>query len=69
MGFEPQRDMKVQAVDKFVDKLKKIQEEAGAALHKAHDDMKCSADQLHAHTPEYKPGDHVWLSTKNLNLN
>jgi len=31
-------------VDKFVDKLKKIQEEAEAALCKACDDMKCFAD-------------------------
>jgi len=36
--------MKVQAVDKFVDKLKKIQEEAEVALHKACDDMKHFAD-------------------------
>jgi len=56
-------------VDKFVDKLKKIQEEAKAALHKAHDDMKCFVDQTRAHTPEYKEGDQMWLSTKNLNIN
>jgi len=36
--------VKVQAVDKFVDELKNIQEEAGAALHKACDDMKHFAD-------------------------
>jgi len=36
--------VKVQAVDKFVDELKKIQEEAEAALCKAHDDMKHFAD-------------------------
>jgi len=36
--------VKVQAVDKFVDKLKKIQEEAEAALCKACDDMKRFAD-------------------------
>jgi len=36
--------VKVQAVDKFVDKLKKVQEEAKVALHKAHDDMKPFAD-------------------------
>jgi len=40
MGFEPQIEVKVQAVDKFVNKLKRIQEEAKVALHKAHDDMK-----------------------------
>jgi len=44
MGFEPQQDVKVQAVDEFVNELKKIQEEAEAALCKAHDDMKCFAD-------------------------
>jgi len=44
MGFEPQREVKVQAVDKFVDELKKIQEEAKVALRKACDDMKCFAD-------------------------
>jgi len=44
MGFKPQREMKVQAVDKFIDELKKIQGEAEAALHKACDDMKCFAD-------------------------
>jgi len=68
-GFNPQREVKVQAVDKFVDKLKKIQREAEAALHKAYDDMKHFADQMHAHAPEYKVGDQVWLSTKNLNIN
>jgi len=56
-------------VDEFVNELKKIQEEAKAALHKAHDDMKRFADQMHVHVPEYKEGDQVWLSTKNLNIN
>jgi len=44
MGFKPRRDVKVQAVDKFVDELNKIQEEAKAALHKACSDMKSFAD-------------------------
>jgi len=56
-------------VDKFVDELKKIQEEAEVALCKAHDDMKHFADQMCAHAPDYKVGDQVWLSTKNLNIN
>jgi len=65
MRFKPQQDMKVQAVDEFVDELKKIQEAKGA-LHKAHNDMKCFADQTHAHVLKYKEGDQVWLSTKIL---
>ena len=69
MGFEPQQDVKVQAVDEFVNELKKIQEEAKAALHKAHDNMKRFADRTCAHTLEYKEGDQVWLNTKNLNIN
>jgi len=69
MGSEPRRDVKVQAVDEFVNELKKIQEEAKAALCKAHDDMKRFVDQTRVHTPEYKEGDQVWLSTKNLNIN
>ena len=56
-------------MDKFVNKLKKIQEEAKVALCKAHDDMKCFADQMCTHVPDYKEGDQVWLSTKNLNNN
>jgi len=69
MGFEPQWDVKVQAVDEFVNELKKIQEEAKAALCKACDDMKHFADWMCMHAPEYKEGDQVWLSTKNLNIN
>jgi len=56
-------------MDEFVNELKKIQEEAEAALHKARDDKKHFADRTHAHAPEYKEGDQVWLSTKNLNIN
>jgi len=53
----------------IVDELKKIQEEAEAALCKACDDMKHFADRMHMHMLEYKEGDQVWLSTKSLNMN
>ena len=36
-------------MDEFVNELKKIQE-AEAALHKAHDDMKCFADHMRRST-------------------
>ena len=42
--------MKVQAVEEFVKELKKIQEEAEAALHKARDDMKRFADRTRRST-------------------
>jgi len=44
MGVEPQREVKVQAVEKFIEELRKIQGEVEAALYKACDDMKCFAD-------------------------
>ena len=53
-------------MDKFMDELKKIQEEAKAALCKAHNEIKHFADQMHTYVLEYKEGDQVWLSTKNL---
>ena len=49
--------------------MKEIHEEAGAALSKAHDDMTRYADQHRSSAPEYKIGDKVWLSTKDLKIN
>ena len=49
--------------------MKEIHEEAGAALSKAHDDMTHYADQHRGSAPEYKVGDKVWLSTKDIKIN
>ena len=68
MGVEPRREVKVQSVEDFVSKMQKVQEEAEAALKKARDDMMRHVDRTRAHTPEYKVGDLVWLSTKDLNI-
>jgi len=48
--------------------MKLIHEEAQAAISKAHDDMTCYADFHRGQVPEYKVGDKIWLSTKNLNI-
>src|SRR5882757_1029220 len=53
-------------MEEFVQKLKSVQVEVEAALHKARDDMKKYVDRKHMDTPQYKPGDKVWLSTKDL---
>ena len=52
--------------EKFVEKMKKIQEEAKAALRKAQEDMRKYADKKRLDANEYKVGDLVMLSTKDL---
>jgi hypothetical protein len=66
MGVEPRWQAKVESVDDFVQQLKDVQKEVEAALHKACDDMMHWADWLCTYTPNYKPGDLLWLSTKDL---
>ena len=45
MGFEGRRKGKYKAAEKFVEKMKKIQEEAKAALGKAQEEMKKFANK------------------------
>jgi len=45
MGFKGRRKRKYEAVGKFVEKMKKIQEEAKATLKKAQEEMKKFADR------------------------
>jgi len=66
MGFEGRRKGKYEAVGKFVKRMKKIQEEAKAALGKAQEEMKKFADRKREEADEYKVGDLVMLSTKDL---
>jgi len=51
---------------KFVEKMKKIQEKAKAALGKAQEEMKKFADKKRGKGEEYRVGDLVLLSTKDL---
>ena len=46
--------------------MKRIYEEAGAALKKAQEDMKRQADRGRKETEKWKKGDRVLLSTKDL---
>jgi len=66
MGFEIRKKGKYEGAEKFVAKMKEIQKEAKAALRKAQGEMKKYADKKRAEVNEYKVGDLVMLSTKDL---
>jgi len=66
MGFEMRRKGKYEGAEKFITKIKEIQEEAKAALGKAQEEMKKYADKKRGEVDDYKVGDLVMLSTKDL---
>jgi len=57
---------KYKRVEKFITKMKEIQEEAKAVLGKAQEEMKKYADRKREEVNEYKVEDLVMLSTKDL---
>ena len=69
MGIEPRRAEKSEPAKEFAERIKEIHEEAGAALSKVCDDVTHYADQDRGSALEYKVGDKVWLSTKDLKIN
>jgi len=66
MGFELRKKGKFEKANKFVERMQEIQGEAKAALSKAQEDMKRYADRHRGEIEEYKVGDLVLLSTKDL---
>ena len=66
MGFEMRKKRKYERVEKFVTKIKEIQEEAKVALGKAQEEIKKYIDRKRAEVNEYKVEDLVMLSTKDL---
>ena len=66
MGFEGRRKEKYKAARKFVERMKKIQKKAKVALGKAQEEIKRFADKKQRKGEEYRVGDLVLLSTKNL---
>jgi len=66
MEFEGRRKGKYEAAGKFIEKMKKIQKEAKAALGKAQEEMKKFANRRQREEKEYRVGDLVLLSMKDL---
>ena len=66
MGFEMRKKGKYKGAEKFVTKMKEIQEKVKAVLKKAQEEMKKYADRKREEANEYKVEDLVMLSTKDL---
>jgi len=66
MGFEGRKKGKYMGAEKFVEKMKEIQEEAKVVLKKVQEDIRKYADRKRLDVNEYKVEDLVMLSTKDL---
>jgi len=66
MGFEGRKKRRYQGAEKFIEKMKKIQEKAKVVLSKAQEEMKKYINKKRAEVNNYKVEDLVMLSTKNL---
>ena len=66
MGFEGRKKRKYEGAKKFIEKMREIQEKARAVLGKAQEEMKKYTDRKRREVDNYKVGDLVMLSTKDL---
>jgi len=66
MGGDIRKRGKVEKATEFVERIKKVYKEAGVALKKAQEDMKRQANKGGKKTEDWKKGDRVLLSTKDL---
>ena len=66
IGGDIRKKEKVEKVMEFVERMKRVQKEAGAALEKIQEEMKRYADRNRRETEEWKKGDKIMLSTKDL---
>ena len=66
MGGDIRKKRKVESATEFVEKMKKVHEEAVVALRKTQEEMKRYADRSRRETEEWKMGDRVMLSIKDL---
>ena len=68
MGGDIRKREKVKKATEFVERMKKVHKEAGVALKKVQEDMKRQTDRERKETEDWKKGDKVLLSTKDLVL-
>jgi len=66
MGGNIRKKEKVESMMEFVERMKKVHEEAGVVLKKVQEDMKRQANRGRRETENWTKGDKVMLSTKDL---
>jgi len=66
IGFKGRKKGKYVGVEKFMEKMKEIQKEAKAALKKTQEDIRKYTNRKKSDVDEYKVGNLVMLSTKDL---
>ena len=66
MGFKVRKKERYEGAEKFIIKMKEIQEKAKTALEKAQEEMKIYTNRKRGKVNKYKVGDLVMLSTKDL---
>ena len=66
MGGDIRKKEKVESATEFVERMKKVHEEAGVALKKTQEKIKRYTDKSRKKMEKWKKGDRVLLSTKNL---
>ena len=66
MGGDIRKKGKMENATEFAERMKKVQEEAEAALRKMQEEMKRYADRGRKETEEWRKGDQILLSTKDL---
>jgi len=68
-GEDTQQEVRNELAAKFANKMKKVRQEAEAALRQAAERMKDQYDKHARPSIEYSPGDKVYLKSTNLKTN
>jgi len=66
IGGDIRKKGKVESATEFIERMKKVHEEAEATLKKTQEEMKRYTDKSRKETEKWKKGDRVLLSTKDL---
>jgi len=66
MGGDIRKKGEVESATEFVERMKKVHKEVGAALKRTQEEMKRCTDRNRKETEDWKKGDRVLLSTKDL---